>query len=246
MTVYECASCEGDITNPENSFTMRCPHCNRTVFGCPVDGCKQTLKGKQGVHSHFTFADPRNKHTTDKEEQFKNCYDQWKQDRESEQRNRREHEIRTAWISENKSKYYDILTEVPVGKGRVSGQPRRIDIVAVREMIELPGHLGNQPATQGEKALVETARKSDDYPTEKQLAQLCSRHQGGELEVEVYEVKRNLKPQALGQLLVYIHRLPAEYNINILEKGIIFGKEYTKDSMCAQAAKEQGIDLHQI
>lgn len=240
--VFECKHCEGEIENPDNSLEVECPHCDRILFGCPV--CGQPLKEASG--SHFAFASPRSEHTKSKKEEFKSKIEQWKEDQKPDQRERSEAEIQQEWINQNESEYASVLTEVPVGKGRVSGQPRRIDIVAVREMLELPGHIGNQQATQGEQWLADEALRRDDYPTEKKLRQIISRHQGNDLEVEVYEVKTELNPRGLGQLLVYSHRLPDEYDLSIKKQGLIFGDEYRKDRMCAQAAKDHGIDIHRV
>lgn len=242
MTNFECKYCDKPIENPDNSFEVECPHCDRILFGCPV--CGQPLKEASG--SHFAFASPKSRHTESKKSEFKSKIEQWKDDQQSDRKKRKEAEIQQEWINRNESEYAFVLTEVPVGKGQASGQPRRIDIVAIREMIELPGHIGDQQATQGEQVLMNTALQSEDYSTEQKLRQISSRHQGSELEIEVYEVKTELNPRGLGQLLVYSHRLPEEYDLSIKERGLIFGDEYRKDHMCAQAAEDQGIDIHRV
>lgn len=238
---FECKYCGGDITNPNNSFEVECPHCENILFGCPV--CGKPLKT---VGSHFAFASPKNKHRSSKKEEFKTKIEQWKKDQRPDQRERSEDEIQQEWINQNESEYAFVLTEVPVGKVGGSGQSRRIDIIAVRAMIELPRQIGNQQATEGERWLVNEALRRDDYPTEKKLRQIISRHQGNELEVDVYEVKKELNPKAVGQLVVYTHQLPQEYGVEIAKRGIIFGSEYRKDRMCVQAAKEHGIDISRV
>lgn len=242
MAKYECKHCSGEIENPDNSFEVECSHCGGILFGCPV--CGQPLKVASG--SHFTFASPKSAHTQSKKEEFKMKIEQWKEDSQSDQRERSEAEIQQEWINQNESEYAFILTEVPVGMGGVSGQPRQIDIVAIREMLEPPGRIGDQPATEGEELLVDIALQAEDYSTKQKLRQISNRHQGSELEVEVYEVKTELNPRGLGQVLVYSHRLPDEYDLSIKKQGLIFGDEYRKDRMCAQVAKDHGIYIHRV
>jgi len=242
MDTFECPDCDKKVEVSDDSFILECPHCAATSFSCPI--CNQPLKGNQGIHSHFTFTAPRSEHTAHKEEEVKERIQQWKEDHWSEPSKRNEDEIQAKWIRENESEYVDILTEVSVGNTQKHGSYRKIDIVAIPRFLDKASPPFNDNSYfKGEKILQDIGMKSESHPPEDRLQMYINRHQGEELDVEVYEVKKKLNPKAVGQVLVYTDHLPTQYNVNIEQKGIIRGREYQIGSLCKSTTERFNISI---
>lgn len=135
-----------------------------------------------------------------------------------------EKELVAAWREKYGSRYVDVLTEVPVPNS-TSGQPRKVDVVAVVTELDTP--TGYSQLTR-EKQKLNSLLKV-----------------GKPLNVDVFEVEKYLGPRGIGQILYYARFLPEEYEgLRVRNRGIIYSKG--KDTLSKTLAEEHTIRLREM